>query len=101
MSEISELKEEVSELRQTVEKGFKGLREWQRDTDIILRGNENDDVWGLKQKIKYHKTKLDDHKERILTLEINYKTVMAWVIGAGAGAGLIGGIVFNIVIQLL
>jgi hypothetical protein len=97
MSEHSELKAELVELRRIIKDGFDDFSEWRKTTDVALRGQDGDDVWGVNQKLRHHKKKIDDHETRILTIEINHKKALAWVVGAGSGAGLVGGIIFNIV----
>lgn len=101
MSELSEVKQELAELRKVVNKGFADMAEWKKETEIALRGQDQDDVWGYNQKFKHLRESYKEHETRILTLEINWKKMVAWVLGAGSGAGLIGGIVFNIILQLL
>lgn len=100
MSEIQEVKQEISELRQEVRQGFRDIRQWSDKVDVGMKGNEEHDVWGYKQKISYNKKRINANGDKIQSVEAKVNKIIWTAIGAGAVTGTAAAIIFNLVLSM-
>lgn len=100
MSEIQEVKKELSELRQEVREGFREIRQWSDRVDVGMKGNDEHDVWGYKQKISYNRKRIHSNGEKIESVEAKVNKIIWTAIGAGGVTGTAAAIIFNLVLSM-
>lgn len=101
MSEYEEIKQELSELRAEVRKGFAEMKKWRASVDVATKGDDDHDVWGYKQKISYNRQQIKDQAEKLSSVETKVNKIIWTAIGAASVAGTAAAVIFNVITSFI
>lgn len=96
MSEYSQLKQDIENLRSDMKKGFQELKDWRSEAEVSMRGLPDRGIWGARQKIDYNREKIAENGKKIEKVEMKVNKVIWMAIGAGSVAGTAAAIIFSL-----
>lgn len=105
MSEIDQIKKQLIDLKIEVRGGFQEFRDWRTQVNIARSGQEQDGIWGYKQKIDYNRRRISEVETklepRVARLEMQAARAMGFALGIGSVGGAASAIIFNLVLSVI
>jgi len=112
MSEVQELKDQITKLTEKIDIEFESLRKWRSDIDVATMGKDSHGIWGYKQKIEYSNKVIKDIErefkdcrlksdERFESIEKKIERMIGFALGVGSIGGAASAIIFNLITKLV